>query len=302
MMARKRLGLFWMLWAYFLTAMTYFLGAGPLRAVRSQLGRGFYWSLVFTLSLFSLSLGFMSSGQQEAFFYGLAGAFLSLAVLMGVFAEFEESGLSFDLSAAFSILVLSCLSFGVAGILFWLKGPSWFLQSKEILQQSLKGVQLEFPVDQLLLQVPSVVIIFWMLAIYSGVLLEGRIRMGVYKPTLLRAELFQFRAPNWVVWLFIGSLLPAFGEYGPQWLQVVAANLLNISVAIFFFQGLGIVHQALIFLRVGLFWQVLLVLFLIIQLFLFVSGLGLADHWLDLRARLIKWRQSRLETYKRREK
>ena len=82
---------------------------------------------------------------------------------------------------------------------------------------------------------------------------------------------------------------------------VLFAAFFNV-VAIFFFQGLGIIHQVLIFLRVGLFWQVFLVLFLVVQLFLFVSCIGLADYWLDLRLRLIKWRQSRLETYKRREK
>lgn len=291
-----------MLWGYLLTALTYFLGAGPLRAVRSQLGRAFYWGGVVVLSAFSVGFGIFGTGDGAFFMLWLGGSFFTVAVLMGLFAEFEESGLSFDLSAAFSILVLSFLSLGVGGILFSQKGPQFFGRIRGALEQSLKGANLEIPVDQLLAQMPSVVIILWMLAIYCGVLLEGRIRMGVHKPTLFRSELFQFRAPGWVVWLFIACLLPSFGEVGPKWVQDVATNILNVSVAIFFFQGLGIIHQVLIFLRVGLFWQVFLVLFLVVQLFLFVSCIGLADYWLDLRLRLIKWRQSRLETYKRREK
>lgn len=291
-----------MLWAFILTALTYFLGAGPLRAVRSQLGRGFYWSLVLLLSAISFSIGILGTGNEASLFLWVGASFLSLSILLGVFSEFEESGLNFDLSAAYSILVLSCLSLGATGILFWMKGPVLFSKTKTFFEQSLKGAQLELPVDQLIFQIPSVIIILWMLAIYSGVLLEGRIRLGVHKPSLLRSELFQFRAPGWAVWIFIASLLPAFGEFGPQWVQVVATNILNVSIAVFFFQGLGIIHQLLIFMRVGLFWQIILVMFLVLQLFIFVSCLGLADYWLDLRTKLIKWRQSRLETYKRREK
>ena len=291
-----------MLWAYLLTALTYFLGAGPLRAVRSQMGRGFYWVAVLILSASSVGYGIFGPGDGASLALWVGGSFFTIALLMGLFAEFEESGLSFDLSAAFSILVLSFLSLGAAGIVFSQKGPQILGKIKGAMEQSLKGANLEVPVDQLMLQLPSVVIILWMLAIYCGVLLEGRIRMGAHKPTLFRSELFQFRAPSWIVWLFIACLLPSFGEVGPKWVQNVATNILNVSVAIFFFQGLGIIHQVLIFLRVSLFWQIFLVLFLVVQLFLFVSCIGLADYWLDLRLRLIKWRQSRLETYKRREK
>lgn len=291
-----------MLWAFVLTALTYFLGAAPLRAIRSQVGRGFYWAGVLFLSFITLSVGFLGQSENTEVFLWVGGSFFSLAVLLGLFSEFEESGLSFDLSAAFSILVMSLISMGTTGILFWMKGPALYATVKGFFESSLKGVEIGLPVEQLIYQIPSVVVILWMLAIYSGVLLEGRIRIGTNHSHLMRGELFQFRVPGPVVWIFIASLLPAFGGYGPEWAQVVATNILNVCVALFFFQGLGIIHQVLIFLRVSLFWQVLLVMFLVIQLFLFVSCLGLTDYWLDLRTKLIKWRQSRLETYKRREK
>ena len=183
-----------------------------------------------------------------------------------------------------------------------MKGQNLFKSAEVFLNESLKQAQIEIQVTQLVYQVPSVVLVLWMLALYASVMLEGRIRIAPHKPSLFRAELFHFRAPGWMVWLFIASLLPAFGGYGPTWVQAIFTNILNISIAVFFFQGLGVIHQVLIFLRVGLFWQVLLVLFLVVQLFMFVSCLGLADYWLDFRTKLIKWRQSRLETYKRREK
>lgn len=292
-----------MLWAYVLTALTYFLGAGPLRAVRSQMGRGFYWALVMVLSVSSIVFGLFSAAESARFFLWVGGSFLSVATLIGLFCEFEESGWSFDLSAAFSLLVLSFLSLGVAGILFWMHGKLLVAQITALFEQSLKSASLEIPATQLLSQTPSVIIILWMLALYCSVLMEGRIRIaGAPRPHVTRAEMFQFRAPEWVVWVFIASLLPAFGSMGPAWLQLAATNTLNVCIAIFFFQGIGIIHQYLISMRVSLFWQTLLVLFLIVQLFIFVSCLGLADHWLDVRTKLIKWRQSRLETYKRREK
>ncbi len=291
-----------MLWAFILTALTYFLGSAPLRAVRSQMGRGFYWITVILLCSFAFAGSYVIDGDAHNLLVWLVVSFASVAILIGLFSEFEESGLSFALSSAFSVLVMAFLTLGAAGIVFWMKGPALISKTKLFFEQSLKGAQLEIPIDQLVYQIPSVVIILWMLALYSGVLLEGRIRIGNRLPSMLRGELFQFRAPGWAVWVFIASLLPAFGGQGPQWLQIVATNILNVCVAVFFFQGLGIIHQVMIYLRVSLFWQVFLVLFLVLQLFIFVSCLGLSDYWLDLRSKLIKWRQSRLETYKRREK
>jgi len=296
------MGTFWMLWAFVLTSLTYFLGAAPLRAVRLQVGRAFYWlsSLVLAGLTFGLHLtGWVESSQ---FLIWMAGSFVSLVMLVGLFVEFEESGHSFEWCAAASLLIMSCISVGTLGIVFWMTGPTLFNSLKTVLSESLKQARLEVPLDQMLFQIPSVVLVLWMLALYIGVLLESRIRIGPHKPSLFRAELFHFRAPAWMVWVFIVSLLPALGGHGPQWVQSVFANVLNFSIAVFFFQGLGVIHQVMIFLRISLFWQVLLALFLAVQLFMVVSGLGLVDYWLDLRSKLIKWRQSRLETYKRREK
>jgi uncharacterized protein YybS (DUF2232 family) len=85
--------------------------------------------------------------------------------------------------------------------------------------------------------------------------------------------------------------LGAFGEFGLVGAQATSVNFLNVCLMLFFFQGLAVIYRFFAVFRVGFFWQALLMIIVVGQLFLLVSLLGLMDHWVDFRARLSKRRE-----------
>ncbi len=271
-----------------MTALTYVLGAVSLKTLRSKFGRGGYWALTAALS----------AGLFAAHFTLLAVSFLSLVVLVGVFSELEELHLSFNVSAFFTLVINSLI--GAGAFVFWMysTGPKWSHQVLTWVETLLKPLadmnpSLEIKYFDLMLQLPSIVLILWMGAIYLAVLLENR--LGGEEPVNdlgMRKQLAEFRLPDACVWLFIASLLGSFGHLGNQVVEAISANTLNVCFMLFFFQGVAVVSKSFERMRFGAFWQVLLMAVIVIHLFLFVSVLGLMDYWFDFRARLAKGKGS----------
>lgn len=274
-----------------MTALTYILGGVSLKVLRHQLGRLGYWLLtaVITGGLFAAHAG------------PLAVAFLSLVVLMGVFSELEELHLSFLWSSFFTLL-LNCLIAGGAMAL-WVSrvGPKWstILQSSlETLLQPLTQINSSLKINyaDLVYQIPSIVLVLWMAAIYLAVLLEGRLNSqeGPKKDVMesgfpsMRRQLSDLRMPDAVVWIFILALLGAFGGFDLRGVESISVNILNISFVLFFFQGIAVVARFFEKLKMGSFWQGIFMILIVVHLFLFVSLLGLMDYWLDFRSRFNK--------------
>lgn len=291
-------GLSWMLWAFALTSLTYFLGAPALKAVRSQMGRGFYWLVTVLFGAIGVGIGL-----TNPYALVLSIMFLSVALVIGLFCEFEELGLNLVWSSVCSFLVTSCFATGALGIWFSLEGKGLIKKASDWMAPVLSAQpQLGLTFEKIMGQMPSLIVILWMLSVYAAVILESRIQINPQPHSRFRTQLFNLRANGALIWIFIASLIPAIGGTDIKWLDLLAVNVLNISMAFFFFQGLGIVHQVLLSFRVGLFWQVLLVVFLMVQLFIFVSVLGLIDYWMDFRTKFLKGKKSQLETFNRREK
>lgn len=271
-----------------MTALTYILGAVGLKVLRGKMGRLGYWSLTtaISLALFAVSAK------------PLAIAFFSLVVLMGVFSELEELHLSFSVSAFFTLLMNALI--GAGAVALWVSriGPKWvsLVQSAmETLLEPIGKINPNFQpnVPELMLQVPSVILIMWMGAIYVAVLLEGRLsardpeKGESYQPTM-RSQLATLKMPDPVVWLFILSLLGSFGGFEIRGLQSVSANVLNVTFVMFFFQGIAVVAKFFERMKMGSFWQFVFMVLIVVHLFLFVSLVGLMDYWVDFRGRLDK--------------
>ena len=271
-----------------MTALTYILGAVGLKVLRQRLGRLGYWGLVTAISTTLFAL------QAKP----LAIAFFSLSVLMGVFSELEELHLSFSLSAFFTLLLNALI--GAGAIALWVSriGPKWTSMvqgSMESLLEPLAKINANIQINyaDLMMQLPSIILIMWMGAIYVAVLLEGRLtsmepgKPEPVRPTM-REQLLKLRMPDPVVWLFILSLLGAFGGFEVRALAAVSANVMNVTFVLFFFQGIAVVARCFERLRMGSFWQFVFMVLIVVHLFLFVSLVGLMDYWLDFRARLDK--------------
>lgn len=270
-------------WALALTGLTYVLGALPLKVLRTWMGRGAYWSAGFALSSGLLVAPAPLLNQ-------LGFAFLSLLVLIGTFAELEEMGLDLPAAAFFTLLIDGL----VAGAMFalWVSavgGAGWFGTLTATLERVLKPVTeinpaLHFDYASLVAQLPSIVVILWMVALYLAVLGEARLggRPG------LRDQLGEYRNPDGVTWVFMAALLGAFGNFVPPQLAMVAANALNVCLLLFFFQGIAVVTRYLTSYRMRVGAQAVLMIVILLHLFWFVSLIGLSDHWLDFRERLRK--------------
>ena len=63
---------------------------------------------------------------------------------------------------------------------------------------------------------------------------------------------------------------------------------MNISLVLYFFQGLAVLEVLLNALKAGMFTRVVVYFFLVGQLFFVLSAVGLIDYWADFRRRLSK--------------
>jgi hypothetical protein len=272
-------------WAVVMTALTYVLGAPALKVVRRRGGRLSYWMLttVITLMLFAAKAKL------------LAVTFFSLSALIGVFEEFEEMGLGFSVSAFFTLLINSLVAGGAFALWVFYTGPRWSQSVSDLLAALLKPVaelnpHLQISYQDLMQQLPSVALIAWIVAIYLAVLLEGRLLTPMERAAVpsLRPQLATLRLPDICVWIFIAALLGAFGDFEVKGLTALSINVLNICIVLFFFQGIAVVARFFESLRLATIWQVLFMFVAVVQLFLFVSLLGLLDFWLGFRARMEK--------------
>lgn len=272
-----------------MTALTYVLGAPSLKVLRRRLGRMNYWALTTVMGIG------LYAGHAKL----LAVAFFSLAVLMGVFDEFEEMGFSFLTGAFFTLLINSLISAGAFALWVFAMGPNWSQLVLSSIETTLKPLaeinsRLQINYFDLMLQLPSVAVILWMISIYVAVLLEARLSTGDMavetKTPSLRPQLAQLRLPDACVWIFIASLLGTFGGFGGAVAEAIAVNTMNICMVLLFFQGIAVVVKSFESVRMGALWQFLLmaVIVSVAPLTLFVSLLGLLDYWLDFRSRITK--------------
>lgn len=278
--------LFYSVWAVVMTALTYILGAVSLKVLRRRFGRAGYWSLSTVTSVA------LYAGQLKM----LALAFFSLVVLIGVFSELEEMDFSFGWSSFFTLVINGLIGAGTFAFWVYLTGPKWSQTVLTYLEAMFKPLtdinpQMQIKYFELMLVLPSIVLILWMGSLYVAILLESRLSGELEKtetaPTM-RQQLSEFRLHDAAVWAFVASLLGSFGGFGGQVTEALSANVLNVCFMLFFFQGIAVVSKFFARMRVGPLWQTLFMLLIVVYLFLFVSILGLADYWVDFRGKLAK--------------
>lgn len=289
--------IFLSVWSLLMTALTVVLGAVSLKALRTHAGRITYWTMSLGVSASLMGAGYwldvkMGSGQLLL----LAMIYLSLVFLIGLFSEFEEMDISL-LAAGFFAMVVTALS-AAGGFAIWASrvGPSWPTALSEVINANflkpLVDMKMETAISawDIMGQLPSLILMVWMGAIYLAVILEARI-WGRNEPTVgakFRGELAEVRMPDPVIWLFILGLLGTFGGIGPKWVEVASINFLNLALMLFFFQGVAVISRFFNSVRMSAFWQMIFMVFIVVNLFVFVSLLGMIDHWVDFRSRLEK--------------
>jgi len=274
-MNRRALNLLaYSLWTLVAAMIT--LGAAPLKWSRRSFGRSAYWALGTGLTVGLFVLG--AKAQSIGLF--------SIVIMIGVFSEFEEMGFSFLVSAFFALVINALLAGGIFA--FWISGvgANWSQLILPTIENAVQLVTQSNPrikanAQDLMVQLPSVILMLWMGVLYLAVWLDRR-------GNALRAQLAEVRMPDPVVWIFVVSLLGAFGGLLSSGPEAVALNVLNVCFLLFFFQGLAVVVKFFESVRMGIFWQIAFLFLIVMNLFLVVSVLGLVDYWVDFRARMTK--------------
>lgn len=268
----------------FLSSFTLVLGAVPLHVWRQAYGR----------VRFVFGAGLLTAGCAHFGQWPLAVAIGVLSIVVLIFNEMDERG--WGLVAAGGGAV-----FGGAVAVFGL-GRAWVQQTGQSWQEALKAPVESFlaqvasmnggfqvPAEDIVAQAPSGAVILMIASLALALLFEMRLRLLLKLPYIDRSRAFLgFRLPDVLVWLTIAALLAAFLKTETPVLQKAGTNLLNILIFLYFLQGLAIVTEFFNFYRVGHLWRGLAYIFLVMQLFLFVSCLGFVDFWADFRQRLTK--------------
>lgn len=269
-----------MMWAALLSAFTIVFGAAPFRVLRQLLGSGPFWLLGLGLTILSIS--------GDMFFLSLI--LFMQTVLVGTFAEFEERNFTLRQSSGFSIL-LTTLVFCL-GVYGWsiFTGKNGLLQLDHfvtLILERAKAMNFEFLKDiqvrDVIVQLPSAVLIFIILSLGSALVFERRLSQWAGVKMVRREKLSDFSAPDFVVWCFIFSLLGAFGQFGYKPVELVAVNVLNVSIVIYFFQGLAVLGKYFEVFHLSPFWRFLWIIILVVQLPILMSLLGLVDYWANFR-------------------
>ncbi len=284
-----------------LSMTTVVLGALPMRVMRRLHGRLPYW-IGFTLSSAALAAAGLSA-------YGLL--VFAMAVAVGIYTEIEEHGGSVFTSAAVAILAaMGTTSLGVGAWVYRLNGHLLEEARNQVAplveRLSAMNAGATVSVESLIQQLPSGVMIGFMIALAIAVIGEARVMswfshqkldekteiLGDSDRVVVREDgetkLSDFRVPDSLTWLVILAIFGSFFQHGIEFVEAVSLNILNVLIVVYFFQGLAVVSQVFRVYKISPFWQSLWYIVLVLQLFIVVSFLGLADYWLEFRERLAR--------------
>lgn len=250
-----------------------FLAALPIRYLRLTFGRRTFLS-VTALS----SAAIVAWGQWQ-----WALVYSSLCLLVGVYRELEIRKHSIFSSAALAmastfglvgliLLAYSNLSLDTFGTLLTTKVAPMMEQLKQIPRFK------EASVENVLWFLPAGTFVTMMMVVFISLTIN-RPMNHLQK----RFELRMFKLPDWFIWVFIGSLAATFVKTSTPLLSVVGMNVLVVSLASYFFQGLAVFTFYLDKFSIFGFWRMLAYFFVFFQMFIFISGLGILDYWFEFR-------------------
>lgn len=269
--------------AFFAVMAGIFSGA-PLLALRRGHGRAAFFAALISVGALLTLL------KATPLLIPLAVS----ALLIFLFAEFDQSDFGIQVSASLAVLITLGVSVIATGWYGHATGSDYKALSESVVQTFMTAAQkiqpnLKIKAEDLRHQLPSGVIITYMVMMWFSVLLEKSFRFWTGMKVNLRqpGELSRFRLPEVLVWPFIVSFAVAFLTVPvPETLQVVAVNAFNVLSFAYFLQGMAIVGWTFKTFRVGMIWRALFYFVFVSQLFPFVAFLGLTDLWVDFRTRI----------------
>lgn len=275
-----------------MTALFIFLGTPLLRVLRNVFGSWKYWISGILIS------GACLAAHPGMMIFGFL--LLSLWVNIGVYQEFEERGLGNFWTATLSVALGSFLI---------ILGPTWWAESlgldisemmtsgfAELAKQFSNGKTLSeygLSPEAIIGQLPSMLIVLHIASLAFALMLDRKMAtlLGLqFEKVASQMRLLEFRLPDLLIWLTMFSFLLSFIKLEQTWVAVIALNVFNVLMGLYFFQGLAVLEVSFLAYRIGSLLRFLIYFIVVGQLFFLLSAVGVIDYWVDFRLRLRRWR------------
>ncbi|WP_413559232.1 DUF2232 domain-containing protein [Bdellovibrio sp. HCB209] len=269
-----------------LSMMTVVFGAPLLRVLRQAYGPWAFW----LLGLLVTGAAWLLNAQPLAMFIG------SVWMTLGAYNELEQRGLGWWLSGILSVL----LGTGAASIslygAFKVNGINTYAEVQKLVEQFTEQVQkmnpaVKLDASVLMQQIPSAIAITLILALGVGLIFERRVFSWLNMPRekiASQLKLLEYRVPDFFIWVAMTAFLLTMVSFGGKAIAILAVNIVNVALVLYFFQGLAVLEVCLNSMKAGTFTRFLVYIILVGQLVLVLSVVGLIDYWLDFRSRIRK--------------
>lgn len=269
-----------------LSMLTVVLGAPLLRVLRKTYGPRAFW----ILGLLATGAAWLLNAQPLALFLG------SIWMTLGAYMEMEQRGFGWWISGLLSVALGSLAAgLGLFGA-FRKNGINTYAEVQRLAEQFSQRVQDMNPVVKLdpailVQQIPSAIVIVLVLALGLGLIFERRVFSWLNLPRekiASQLKLLEYRVPDYVIWVAMIAFLLTMVSFGGKAIAILAVNIVNVVIVLYFFQGLAVLEVFLNSIRAGVFMRVLTYIILVGQLLLLLSIVGLIDYWVDFRGRIRK--------------
>lgn len=273
-----------------LTALFVFLGSPFLRVLRSVFGAAKYW-----VAMVVLGVGFWLSGAQP-----VALLLVSVWATIGLYSEAEERGFAGFWVAAGAVIAGSATL--ILGMISWARVSGFDVV--ELLSQGIDSLAQQMATTSgssaikldshaIISQTPSAVVLLMMVSLGLALMLDRRASLMLdlrLERVATHMRLLEFKNPDALIWLTMISFLGSFIKIQPPLVGLVASNVFNVTMGLYFFQGLAVLEVSFLAFRVGSFTKFLVYFFIVGQLFFLLSLVGVIDYWVDFRARMKRFR------------
>lgn len=267
-----------------LSMLTVIFGAPLLRVLRKAYGPWAFW----LLGLLVTGAAWLLNAQPLALFLG------SVWMTLGAYDELEQRGLGWWLSGILSVFLgtgAACISIYGA---FRINGINTYAEVQKLVEQFTAQVQqlnpaVKLDASILMQQTPSAIVIMLIMALGVGLIFERRVFSWLNLPRekiASQLKLLEYRVPDFFIWVAMIAFLLTMVSFGGKAIAVLAVNILNVAIVLYFFQGLAVLEVFLSSMKAGTFTRILTYIILVGQLLLILSIVGLIDYWVDFRGRI----------------
>ena len=269
------------------SALPFILVAPIIRVAFKHHSRVAFW-VAFTLGIVFLAWIGLTP---------IAISLLSITLTVGIFSEIFDKFKKLFTAGFISLVVSALVTVFLTQRWLMSKGTTLTLRLQEQVELVIKQAQqmnsmIKLNPAHLVGQSPSVLVALLILSLALALILESSVTKLMKLPMekVENLNLLSFRLPDSYIWIAMFSFLFSFWNFGDEFLGLIATNIVNVMVVLYFLQGLAVTETFFVALRFGFFIRFMTYVVFLVQLFFLVAAIGLIDFWVEFRKRFVRIR------------